>query len=177
MSDFDTAINYVLKNEKGLEENPNDPGGISNFGISLRFLKCIPAERLKNYAIFGDVDADTIKLLTIQQAKQIYHGEFWLNAPFDKIYNQDFTNYIFDMAINMGIAPAIKCVQRACWAVMKRWDQLPDDGILGEKTLMTIKMCAFLLMPALRAERGAFYRNLSNEKEFLDGWYNRTYCR
>lgn len=48
MSDFDTAVNYVLRNERGLNESKNDRGGITNFGISLRFLKTVPSENLKN---------------------------------------------------------------------------------------------------------------------------------
>ena len=177
MSEFESAVLYVLRNEGGLSENPHDPGGITNHGISFRFLKSILQERLKNYGIFDEVNEDTIRHLTQDQAKLIYKGEFWNLAPFEKIYNQDFANYIFDMSINMGISPAIKCVQRACWAVMKRWDQLPDDGILGDRTLATIKMCAFLLMPALRSERANYYRSLGLEKEFLHAWYNRTYCK
>ena len=34
MTDFDLAINYVLENEGGVVDDPNDPGGLTNFGIS-----------------------------------------------------------------------------------------------------------------------------------------------
>jgi lysozyme family protein len=85
------------------------------------------------------------------------------------------------MAVSLGISPAIKCVQRACWAVMHKWEALKDDGILGENTLKAIKICGYLIMPPMRAERANHYRNLvekhPEQKEFLDGWYNRTYNR
>jgi len=180
MSDFETAVNYVIRNEGGLTENPSDPGGVTNFGISLRFLRAIAPESLRKYGIFdNEVDEQTIRNLTIDQAKNIYRGEFWDHAPFDRIINQEHCNFIFDMAVNMGIAPAIKCVQRACWAVMKKWEQITDDGILGDQTLAAIRQCGFLIMPPIRAERGSYYRSLvSNNpqlKEFLRGWYDRTY--
>lgn len=179
MSDFECAVNFVLRNEGGLNENPKDRGGVTNYGISLRFLKNVSLENLKNYGIFDEVTEDSIKNLTIEQAKLIYKGEFWDHAPFEKIMNQEYCNYIFDMAVNMGIAPAIKCVQRACWSVMKRWRNLADDGILGDKTLAAIAQCGFMISSPLRAERGAYYRsvvfNHPEQMDCLENWYDRTY--
>ena len=37
MSAFELAIPIVLKHEGGFADNPADPGGATNFGISLRF--------------------------------------------------------------------------------------------------------------------------------------------
>lgn len=179
MSDFDEAISFVIRHEGGLNVNQNDRGGITNHGISLRYLRGLVTSDLVKYGIFETPSEETIKELTLAQAKNIYYGEFWLNAPFERIDNQEHANYIFDMAVNLGISPAIKCVQRACWAVMRRWDHLIDDGILGNKTIETIHRCGFMIMPAIRAERGNYYRNIvknnPDQKEFLDGWYNRTY--
>ena len=179
MSDSECAINFVIKNEGGLAENKNDLGGITNFGISLRFLKNLPLDRLRHYGIFEEPNAETIRNLRLSQAKAIYKQEFWDNANFDKIVNQEYCNYIFDMAVNIGINPAIKCVQRACWAVQRDWHHLKDDGILAEQTLAAIKVCGFLIMPALRAERANHYRALvlqnPSQQEFLNAWFNRTY--
>lgn len=178
MSSFDEAVDFVLRNEKGLVNHSHDNGKITNHGISLRFLKNLAPESLRKYGIFEDVSEQTIIDLSLDQAKKIYHDEFWLNAPFEKIGNQMHCNFIFDMAIAIGIAPAIKCVQRACWAVMQK-RELIDDGILGEKTLTAIKMCGFLIMPPMRSERAGYYRlvvqNDGEQKEFINGWLNRAY--
>lgn len=179
MADFESAVNFVLKNEGLLNENPKDKGGLTKYGISLRFLKTLSADDLKKCGIEIEVSEDTIRNLTINQAKQLYYFQFWLHAPFSQILYQEHANYLFDMAVNLGIAPAIKCIQRACWAVMKKWELLHDDGILGSNTLAAIEKCGFLLLPALRAERGNYYRNIVNrdpeQMEFLKGWYDRTY--
>lgn len=181
MAVFDPAIALVLENEGGLEDNKADAGDITNFGISLRFLRSIPIETLKAYGIFvtDAIGADDIRHLTLDQAKALYRGEFWYHAPFCRISNQIVCNYLFDMAVNMGIAPAIKCAQRATWAILKDWEKLPDDGILGSASLDAINSCGPLLLTPLRAERGDFYRNLverePHNREFLRGWYDRTY--
>lgn len=180
MTDFEPAVEYVLNNEKGFIDNPNDAGGATHFGISMRFLKNLSPDLRKKYSIYDpEITTDLIKNLTIDQAQSIYKGEFWDHAPFDRIMRQAHANYIFDMAVNMGISPAIKCVQRACWSVMKKWELLVDDGILGEQTLSMINQSGIFLLPPIRAERGNYYLKLvekePNNKEFLDGWYNRTY--
>lgn len=179
MSDFNIAVEFVLSHEGVYVENIYDLGGSTNFGISLRFLKTISHENLKKYGIFEEPNIDTVKNLTLDQARAIYKGEFWDLAPYDKIYDQGHASYIFDMAVNMGEAHAIKCAQRACWAVQRDWKELLDDGHLGLKTIAALKMAGMFLMPALRAERANYYRSLvaqnPQQKEFINGWYNRTY--
>ena len=179
MSLFEPALQYVLLREGGIEENPNDPGGITNYGISLRTLKETSQEQLRLYGIPVYVTADTIRDLTLQQVYAFYKGEFWDHAPFENIKNQDVTNYIFDACVNMGIAPGIKCAQRAYWAVIRNRNTLSDDGILGDVTLEAINSTSStFLLAAMRSERGGAYRLLAlvkDDKSYLDGWLNRSY--
>ncbi len=178
MASFDLAVKYVLENEGGLSDNPSDPGGITNFGISLRFLKSIPDARLRKYGIFDYPNEDTIRTLTVDQAKSIYKGEFWSCANFDDIVSQDIANYIFDMCVNHGIATGIKITQRALWACTKKREPV-DDGILGPNTLNFIRQGAFLLATAMRAERSAYIRYALADhpaaKDNINGWLNRCY--
>lgn len=181
MESFDIAVSFVLAKEGGLNENPKDKGGITNKGISLRFLKSLSAGELRSYGIFVGYEAseDDIRNLTEEQAINIYKGVFWDNAPFGKIKNQSNLNYIFDMSINMGINPAIKCAQRACWAVMRQKDIIKDDGILGNKTLSMLNHCGIYLLSAMRSERAGYYKLIAEKDEtqhtFLEGWLNRAY--
>ncbi len=183
MSNFAEAFDYVMKWE-GEEAKAllNDPGGMSKFGISLRFLKTIPIARLNKYGIFPkkeEPDNETIWDLTLDQAKEIYQGEFWMNAPFVDIRSQKVANYIFDMVINLGMAPAIKCVQRAIWAAAKKRNFVAEDGILGKQTIEQINRFVIFLIPPLMAERAALYRLIvlhnETEKSNLDSWLRRTY--
>lgn len=179
MANFQSAIAFVLSNEGGLSENTSDTGGITNFGISFEFLKEIPENRLKQYGILDEVTEQTIRDLTRDQAISIYNGEFWGVVPFEKIQNQMLANYIFDMAVNMGISQAIKLTQRAVWACQKKKDFITDDGLLGAKTIQAINHCSFMLLVGLAAQRDGFYRQLvalnpKREGE-LNGWLNRCY--
>lgn len=180
MSLFAPALQYMLLREGGLEESASDPGGITNHGISLRFLKSIAPERLRMYGVPIYVSAETIRELTIEQARALYQGEFWDHAPFSEINSQDIANYLFDACVNMGIAPGVKCLQRALWAARSNRTILVDDGILGAETLKQTNWTdSVLLLSSLRSERGGEYRLIAQshpaENNNLDGWLNRSY--
>lgn len=179
MSLYSIALEYLLKNEGGIEENPKDPGGLTNMGISLRFLRGI--EDPAQYGVHDqNIDADTIRNLTVTQMTAIYRGEFWDHSNFGNISDQDVCNYVFDAAVNMGIAPAVKCLQRAIWAVWKNRSAPCEDGIMGPNTLIWIERCKpVLLLAAMRSERAGNYREIvarqPEQEVFLNGWLRRAY--
>jgi lysozyme family protein len=179
MAEFDKAVKFVLLNEGGLTESENDPGGITNYGISLRFLREVPAEILKRCGIFDPITDQTIRELTEDQAKLLYRFCFWETAYFDKLMNQISANYIFDMCVQHGISQAIKLVQRAVNACQKTADYLKDDGVLGSKTVYAINLASFMLHSAFIAERECFVRMLveidPRKERFLHGWIERCY--
>jgi len=80
MANFDQAIPQVLANEGGYVNDPKDPGGETNFGISKR--------------TYPNVD---IKNLTKEQAEAIYRRDFWL---FDGLTSQLVANKLFDAYVN-----------------------------------------------------------------------------
>lgn len=165
MADFEQAINFVLKNEGGLEENPNDPGGITNHGISLRFLKSIKP----------DASEEDIRNLTVNQAKTIYYDHFWVNLPCKDFHNQDLVNYIFDCVVLHGLGEAVKMVQRALWACFKQYKCVLEDGVMGQVTLSQMNLAGYLLIYPLMAERANFCRSIARNEVFLNGWCNRCY--
>lgn len=179
MAQFESAVNFILANEGGLIKAENDPGGITNFGISFRFLLEVPPEVLKRAGIFEPVTEDTIRELTQEQAKILYRLMFWDTAPFEKIINSKLCNYIFDMCVQHGYGQGIKLAQRAVNACQKSATYLKDDGIMGAYTLQGINQASFMLIPALIAQRDGFIRLLvsKNPKRevFMDGWLNRCY--
>ncbi len=185
MSDFEPAVEVVLKNEGVIcSSNPLDNGGITKFGISFRLLKSLSSEDLRECGIDFPVQEDDVRYMTVDQAKKVYKLVFWDKFRFSEIESQPVCNYIFDMAINMGASSAIKCAQRATWAINLNQfrDRIADDGVYGSITLNAInsKSTVILgLMCAMKAERGNYYRNLiiknPQKKEFLNGWLNRTY--
>jgi len=179
MANFQSCVTYVLGHEGGLTKNEADPGGVTNFGISLRFLREVSPNALKSALIYGDVTEQTIEELTVQQAEKIYYSEFWINAPFEKIMNGILGKYIFDMSVNHGLAQATRLVQQAICAAQKSKDFVKDDAIFGSKTLSAINLASFMLIPALIATRAGYMRELvavkPNQQVFLDGWLTRCF--
>jgi len=172
-SKFEIAISTVLGNEGGYNDIPQDKGGATRYGISLRFLQQHKLD-LSGDGIINDED---IKLLTLDKAKEIYHKYFWDN-DFESIEQIHTCAKLFDMTVNMGKKQAVKILQRALKACGKRY--IVDDGIIGAKTLQAIHISSLDgLKAATKAEQAAFYRYLvakdPSQNVFLNGWLNRAY--
>lgn len=170
------CINYVLKREGGFENDSEDPGGATNFGISLRFLRSLGLKYDLNHD--GVIDESDIKELTVEMARDIYETEFW-NSSYDKLKSTPIVCYVFDMAVNMGAANSHKCLQRAICDYYETYDLIRDDGVLNQKTIDSSNRSGYMLLPCLIAERCGYYRSLVKENphldKFLNGWIERAY--
>lgn len=177
MAEFESALSFILENEGGLVENPADPGGITNCGISLRFLRQIPEDRIRAYGIFTPVTDQTIRDLVAEQVGRIYKGEFWDQARFGELLEQYECNYIFDMGINYGLAQGIKLAQRAA-SCGEFGVPLVEDGILGDHTLHQINTFYRIKASLIGVRLGYIHQLVATNprnKEFQDGWIRRAY--
>ena len=150
MSVFSLAIPIVLKNEGGYINDPADPGGETNFGISK--------------ASYPNVD---IKNLTVAQAMAIYARDFWI---FGGIIVQDVANKLFDSYVNMR-HNAIKVAQTVA--------QVPVDGSYGPHTEAAINaMNPQLFLEKFRAGLASYYQEVvahnPAEEKFLADWLRRA---
>ena len=172
---FEHAVAVVLAHEGGLVDDPADPGGVTNFGISFRFVDALDEDIDSD----GDVDAADVRDMTRDQAKALYRREFWDRYGYGKFHLTVATK-VFDLAVNMGPRQAHKCLQRACRAAKATETPLDDDGVLGPKTRQAIMQAGDMrLLIALRSEAAGFYRALAIRdpvrERFLAGWLNRAY--
>lgn len=162
MNTFGKAMDFVFKWEGGLCEDAADAGGITNYGVCLRFLKSIKP----------DASRDDIIHMSSEQAKDIFYNEFWLRCNCDQIPDK-IAFALFDTAINLGCKQAVKLLQRTIG--------VKDDGIIG---IVTINECndrveeQDAVVDAFLKKRTQFYRDLANKKHsqqvFLNGWLNRV---
>jgi lysozyme family protein len=113
MADFDIAIVKTLAQEGGskITDDPSDHGGVTKYGISSR--------------AYPNVD---IRILTEQQARDIYRRDYWDRARGDEILSQMIAESLFDTAVNMGVKTATRLAQTAT-------GQTQCDGIMGPETL------------------------------------------
>jgi lysozyme family protein len=163
MSDFQRAIISVLQHEGGLVNHTHDPGGITHFGISLRYLQQQDPT----------LTAEDVKNLTQEAAIKIYQTDWWERYQYSAIQPQEIATKLFDLAINMGSQHAHICLQRALRAATGKL--FLEDGLLGEKSFTAINTAPpAIVLAALKSEAAGFYRSL-NKPEFETGWLNRAY--
>ena len=90
MADFYKSIDFVLSHEGGYLNDPNDPGGETNFGISKRY--------------HPNID---IKNLTRNDAIEIYNKEYWTPSGAGTVEDDTLSLMHFDASVNIGIIPAL----------------------------------------------------------------------
>lgn len=183
LSRFDQAIPWVLNHEGGFVDHPNDPGGATNFGISLRFLHQVESgTALGAWDLDGDgdVDADDMKLLTKAQAIEFYRKHFWYDE-LDQLESEVNVTKLFDMSVNMGKRQAGRIFQRT---LIRFFPDLKVDGWVGPATVKVENMIVLAgefqhQFDDLMAEQAKFYFDLVNlrpsREVFLLGWLRRAY--
>lgn len=165
MASFNEAIGAVLRHEGGLVDDPDDPGGVTNFGISLR--------------AFPELGRGGIINLTQAEAEAIYQRNYWAPLRLDHIADQRVAGKILDMAVNMGRLGAARLVQRALNYILPR-EPLAVDGILGMATVAEVnKVAPETLLWALRAYAATHYVALVEGPDkrfdkFAVGWLRRA---
>jgi len=92
--EFKEALQFILKWEGFISYDPQDPGGMTIWGISYRSHKDAVLE-MELLLDNGDKDK------AFEMAENIYYNDYWLKAGCDKL---TFPLYIihFDTAVNMG---------------------------------------------------------------------------
>lgn len=179
------VISRLLRTEGGFVNSPNDHGGATNYGLSMRFLaqqaKLTPA--LIAYMDInhdGQIDLPDIAGMTMQSAASVYYDYFWvrhastLPPPLDAA--------VFDQTVNDGLKAAVILLQLAVNS-LDRTAPLAIDGILGAGTHaavngLVVKGGAVALLDAYRAQAAARYKAIvradPSQAGFLDGWLNRA---
>ena len=93
--DFEKGFKFVLKWEGGYVDDPNDPGGETNLGISKR--------------AYPELDIPSV---TLSQAKDIYYRDYWLLADCDKL-PFPLNICLFNCAVNCGVYRALKIMSQS----------------------------------------------------------------
>ena len=170
---FDYAVGVVLEHEGGLSNDKYDKGGITKYGISLRFIQAEGIDINDD----GLIDPRDIKNLSLDDAKDIYKAQWWDKYHYDDINDLKVATKLFDMSVNTGAHQAHKLAQRAVNILIP--EKLVVDGILGKKTLNALNGAdKYKLMNAMRSELGNFYKLLVQKTPslgvFMKGWLARA---
>lgn len=161
VADFRAALPYALKHEGGWVDDPDDPGGATNFGVTLKVAASV-----------GITTKEQLRNITQDQVAQVYR-QYW---RFDGIHSQRVATKLLDMAVNMGLKTAVNLAQRGLNAAGA---SLSIDGLWGPQTLACINA-----MPEERAlsmlcnESKTHYLDCvldrPRSQKFLAGWLKRA---
>lgn len=157
-NNFDKCLAFVLKEEGGNDDDPNDHGGRTSRGITqLEWEKYLLIHPGLPTDVWQASDADI---------RNIYHDSYWLphcpNLPvgLDLVF--------FDFAVNAGPHQAIKTLQKALL--------IPQDGIWGPKTETALNMQTHIesVIKEYSDAREAFYKGLAQYPRYGKGWSGRN---
>ena len=174
---FDAAVAVVLAHEGGFVDDPADPGGATNWGVSLRFARAQGASIDFDIDHDGDVDVDDIRAMPRETAIEVYRVDWWDRYGFPRFpLPEAVAVKTFDTAVNMGPRRAIRILQECC---TDQGQPVAEDGILGAQTADAAAACdATALLADYRRRQAALYqliaRNNPGQRRFLNGWLARA---
>lgn len=155
---YSAALTRLLKDEGGYTDHPSDPGGPTNFGITL-------ADARRYWK--GNATADDVRMLPQSVARKIYREQYWNALRCDELpAGVDYA--VFDYGVNSGVGRAGKVLRRSL-KLSDRTSVVSDDVIAAAKA-----SAARDLVVAICAERLAFLKSLKTFSVFGRGWTARV---
>ena len=156
-SSYDEALRRVLVHEGGYSNHPSDPGGPTNWGITIHDARAY----WKTEATAADV-----RSMPVEVAKDIYRSKYWDAMRCDDLpAGVDYA--VFDYGVNSGIGRAVRVLQRLAGTNV--------DGEVGPDTIAaTARTAAVKLINQICDERLAFLQGLETWGVFGKGWGRRV---
>lgn len=152
----------ILRTEGGFVDDPDDPGGPTQHGITLKTLR-----RLR-HDLTGDgrVDLADLRKVTPEQAIEIFIQDYFYRPKINKLPNILHAP-VFDMQVNAGAA-AITILQRTINAF---GHNIVVDGAIGPKTIAAattvVQMAPDHIVDAYGIERRDYYLALADRRPKL----------
>lgn len=157
-STYDEALRRLLAHEGGYTNHPSDPGGPTNYGITIIDYR----KYVKPNATAADV-----KVMKLDEARSIYRAKYWAAQRCDDL-PPGVDDSIFDYGVNSGIGRSGK--------VLRRLVGLPGNtSTVTDQVLQAIaKRNPKALIIAINDERLRFLKNLKTWPVFGAGWGRRV---
>jgi lysozyme family protein len=158
---FDPCLTFTLAQEGGYVDDPADPGGATNRGITLATLRHWDHEPTLSSADVRD--------MTQQTAAAIYRALYWNVLRGDSLpAGVDLST--FDFGVNAGTRRGAELLQQVLGLPS---DQV--DGAVGPETLhATLAADAATVIGGLAEHQATYYRSLPEFGRFGRGWLERT---
>jgi lysozyme family protein len=157
ISNWQKSFELMLKSEGGYVNNPADPGGMTNLGVT--------KATWENW-VGRESDEAEMRGLTPEKVEPLYKKKYWDAVRADDLpVGLDYL--MFDFAVNAGPGRAIKLLQSAVGVT-------PDGGF-GPLTLAAVQAIDPVeLIEKFSQAKEDFYRSLGTFATFGKGWLNRV---
>ena len=154
---FEQCLALVLKHEGGYVNNPKDPGGRTNLGVT---------QKVWEEWVGHPVDELAMRALGPEDVAPLYKKNYW-----DKIKGDDLPSGVdyacFDLAVNSGVGRAAKILQQALG--------VSADGVIGPATLDAVEASNHRdLATEICDRRQKFLEGLPTFATFGKGWTRRV---
>lgn len=161
---FERALQHVLEMEGGFTDDPHDPGGPTNKGITLATLgawRGISLTRANSNELLS-----ALKTISPDEVRAIYRQKYWMPASCSA-FPDPAAFFHFDAAVNHGVTGAARLLQQAVEADI--------DGEIGPQTLKKVQaMPLSQLLERYADARRRKYRRLPHFWRFGRGWLRRV---
>ncbi|MBX6328561.1 MAG: glycoside hydrolase family 108 protein [Pseudolabrys sp.] len=157
-SGFDSCLALLLVHEGGYTNHPADPGGPTNFGITIA-----------DYRRYVNPDAtpSDVKEMRREEAAAIYRAHYWDALRCEELAaGLDYA--VFDYGVNSGIGRAGRALRRAL-GLAEQAGAVTDAVVIAARGAD-----AAALIEAICDERLRFLRSLKTWPVFGRGWGRRV---
>ena len=115
----------IVAREGGFVNDPDDPGGATNFGVTIHTLRGLGLDLDGD----GDVDVADVRRVTRAQAVDLFIEHYYHRPGIDRL-PEALRASVFDMQVNAG-ANAVRILQRL---LREMGQAVAVDGVIGADT-------------------------------------------
>lgn len=154
---FNTALKYVLVDEGGNDDDPDDHGGRTSRGITQK--------EYNSWCSLNNKSSKDVWKATQSDIETIYHDQYW--DPYCDDLPPGVDYLFFDTSVNAGRSQAVRSFQKALG--------INADGMMGQVTRAAIiNADPKQLINDVSEVRRNFYRHLRQFPKYGNGWLHRV---
>lgn len=133
MNSVSDIAREIVAREGGFVNDPDDPGGATNFGVTIHTLRRLGLDLDRD----GDIDLADIRRLTRDRAEEIFIEHYYYRPRIAQL-PPVLQASVFDMYVNAG-ANAVKILQRL---LREMGHPVAVDGAIGPQTVQAAAAAA-----------------------------------
>ena len=178
---FNDMLSDIARREGGFSNDPDDKGGPTNFGISLKFMRQYRIDNNED----RNIDINDVKGVTPEQAASLIKENIYYARRIN-LMPEDLQPLFLDSAVNVGEYGWAKLLQSTLndmGATDASGRPLDIDGAVGQRTLEAVENAVErygweAINNRYVDARVKYHRRRveedSTQKKFLQGWIDRA---